>query len=874
MKHLFLVAILLMAVGTAFGQAKSKGKVKRKYRDVEQVSQNLPIVFLRGEVYDSERNPIEGANVTVDGTVKGVNTNSRGEFIIKYLNTGKARLRISNVGYQTKTIDYILGQGENYYKIMLITDNIHLEPVTVSAQKREQQILDVPAAISSIGSSEIEKSNITELGQLSEFVPGLYIREQGANRPGFVIRGLTSDEVSPSAQPRISTYFNNVPVNRASSSSVELFDMERVEVLKGPQNTLFGRGAQAGAVHFISKKPTNKTEGYLTAGAGSYNRKEARAAVNVQVIEDKLFVRAAGIYNARDGYVENTFGGTLNGKNTMAGRFSARFLPSFNHRIDLELNYQKDNTPGIAFMSGMFPNTNGVTDIFSGVASLEQGENLGTGKDFYDATLNYTYYTDEHTYWSSISSYRNSNFSARWDGDGTAAAAIDMAENGGAEQFYQEIRYNFSKKSRFNGSAGASYWREKANQTYWFSPNEQNIIHLFSPDNSNLVDANGQPVNIPFIPNYIPELDSTVYIPLPTSHQEENRSFATNQAAEIFVDGTYQLRKKIFVTAGIRGVFDRYKLSSESAFTGGSESTLGGLIGNYPNLFFKPYAPKEISKNTLSFTGRAGIQYRFNEYGNLFVNYARGRRPNVLQFTSAGKKEILDAEILHNFDGGFKATLLERVFIDAVGFYQLHKNFQTSAWIANPANGEFNYKVKDGGKATSYGAEANLKVAIVKQLDFFGNYAYLHATFDSTDVDGLPQVYAGNTFRLSPEHSFTVGFNARAGITPNIRIFVTPSYSYKTHMFFEDANTAGLEQDAYGLLNINGGLELTEPNLILSVYGTNLLDEQYVTSAGNTGSMFGVPTFVPGAPQMWGAKLTWKFGVKEKPKYKRGRLNR
>jgi outer membrane receptor protein involved in Fe transport len=78
-------------------------------------------------------------------------------------------------------------------------------------------------------------------------------------------------------------------------------------------------------------------------------------------------------------------------------------------------------------------------------------------------------------------------------------------------------------------------------------------------------------------------------------------------------------------------------------------------------------------------------------------------------------------------------------------------------------------------------------------------------------------------------------------------------------MFFEDANTEGLEQEAYGLLNINGGLELEEPNLILSVYGTNLLDEKYITSAGNTGSLFGVPTFVPGSPQMFGAKITWKF---------------
>ena len=283
------------------------------------------------------------------------------------------------------------------------------------------------------------------------------------------------------------------------------------------------------------------------------------------------------------------------------------------------------------------------------------------------------------------------------------------------------------------------------------------------------------------------------------------------------------------------------------------------LTGNYPNLFFKPSAKQEINKNTLSFTGRAGLKYKLNDEANVFANYSRGRRPNVLQFTSAGQEEILDSEILNNFDAGFKASFLSKVFIDAVGFYQLYSDFQTSAWIADPASGEFNYIVKDGGKATSYGLETSVKYAIIEQLDVFGNYAWLHATFDSTGVDGAEQEYAGNSFRLSPEHSFTFGFNTRANITPNIQLFVSPSYSYKTHIYFEDANTEGIEQDAYGLLNINGGLELAEPNVILSVYGTNLLDEQYLTSGGNTGSLFGIPTFVPGAPRMFGAKLTWKF---------------
>lgn len=858
MKQILSLALILFISASILGQEKTRNKVKRKYRDVEQTSSQLPVVFLRGEVYDENKNPVAGASVTVDGTVKGVNTNENGEFLIENLITGKARIRVSFVGYATITTDLEMGTGENYKNIMLTKENIHIESVTVNAQKREQQILDVPAAISAVTANKLERLNITQLGPLSEFVPGLYIREQGANRPSFVIRGLSSEEVSASAQPRVSVYSNNVPINRASGASVELFDMERVEVLKGPQNTLFGRGAQTGAVHFISKMPGNKTEGYVTAGAGNYALKEFRAAVNVPLIEDKLFVRAAGVYSARDGYVNNTFGGTLNGKNTVAGRFSARFLPAWNHKIDLVLNYQKDETPGIAFRSKQFANTNGEIGVFSVAASHEQGENLGTGKDFFDATLSYKYYLSEHTSWNSITSYRNGNSTARWDGDGTASAAIDMAENSGAQQFYQEIRGNFSQNSRLIGSLGVSYWREKADQKYWFSPNEQHFASLFLLPKPTPVYPNGQPVVIPALPN-IPQMGPLAGMPLPTSHQEETRSWATNQSAEVFMDATYQLRRKLFINFGVRGVYDMYKLNNEAEFTGGNPSVLGYLTGNAPNLFFKPSENQEISKNTFSLTGKAGIQYKMNEYGNVFANYSRGRRPNVLQFTATGQEEILDPEILDNFDAGFKSAFFEKLYIDAVGFYQIYKNFQSIGWVAKPETGEFNYKTINGGRATNYGVETSFNMAIIKQLEIFGNYAWLHTAFDSTKIDEQPHPYADNQFSLAPEHSYSVGVNVNVNITKNAQIFLSPSYSWKSHIWFTDANTEGIDQEAYGLLNVSGGIKLDGPKLILSVYATNLLGKEYVTSGGNTGSLFGVPTFVPGSPQMFGAKVTWAF---------------
>ncbi len=866
---LILVFALLIPAGA---QQKKKGKVKRKYRNPESVEVATPPVFLRGKIRDADDNLLPGAHVTVLETTKSVHANEDGEYFFYGLQQGITRVQVSFVGFRTKSVDFNLQTGNNYLNFTLDKDNIRLDEIAVTSQKRNQQILDVPITMSVVDSKFLEENNITELDQLSEFVPGLQVRMQGNNRPSFVIRGLTSDEVSPAAQPRVSVFYNNVPINRASGASLGLFDMQQVEVLKGPQNTLFGRGAQIGAIHYISNKPTSGFYGNVTAGIGNYNQREVNGTINIPVIKNKLMVRAAGIYDYNDGYIKNTLGGTLNGKNTAAGRFSVRFMPTFRHKIDLVLNYQKDDDPGLGFMSMNYPNTEGSSNPFDYTASLEQGKNLATQRDVFDATLTMKQFNNENNFWTSTSSYHTIGTYSRWDGDGTAAAAIDMSEDIKAHQFYQELRYNFSRNNRLNGSLGGSFWLEKASQDYWFSTNEQDMVHLLL-DTGSLVDDSGQPVSVSNLPPD-PSLGNLGGLPLADNHQETNMSDATNQALEGFLDFTYHFTPKISATLGIRGISERIKLSNEAQTEGDTPATLGFLTGNYPNILFTENEGKEIKTSSFAYTYRGGIKYAFNENTNVFLNYSKGRRPKVLQFTSTGKAQILDAETVNNYEMGFKTTLKQRIWFDAGIFYQQYKNFQTSAWVAEPMSGEFNYIVKDAGKATAYGAETSLKVAVLQGLDIFGNYAYIHSRFDSLNVNGEEQEYAGNMFRLTPEHSFAIGIHGRTQIAPGLFLFAVPSYSWRSKVYFEDSNTPGLEQAEYGLLNFRGGIELADQGITIAVYGTNLLEEEYIISAGNTGSLFGAPTQIPGAPRMLGTKVTWKFNGKEKPYYKRSKWNR
>ncbi|MDR0843912.1 MAG: TonB-dependent receptor plug domain-containing protein [Tannerella sp.] len=750
-------------------------------------------------------------------------------------------------------------------------DSVLLEEITVTAQQREQQVLDVPVTLSVISGQTLENTATRNLEQLSDFVPGLTIRIQTPHRPSLAIRGLTSDETSPTAQPRVSVYYNDVPTSRASMAVAELYDMERVEVMKGPQGTLYGRGSQIGAIHFITKKPTSGFGGYLSAGLGNYAMKEVEGAINIPVIEDKLTTRLAGIYSYQDGYVTNTSGGKLNGKKTIGGRFSATYKPLRNLKFDWVVNYQNDDNPGTAFMSKLYPNANGSKDIFDYETTLDAGKKWWNKREIFGTSLHAKYFINENNYLTSITSYYTNTVDHHYDGDGTLAPAIDMAEFVDANQFTQELRYNFSLGDRLTGYAGASYWREKVDYRFWFGPDEQYFGYLFpamigQPDLGAmlgfppLIGDNGS-LAPPMSAFPTSALGFPFDMPLPTGHEEENSSGAVNQAGDLFLDATYEILPRLSVTAGLRGTYEHFLTSREAHSIGSEPSGLGNVTGYAPNLFLAiaPYA--EIKERFRSLTCRANLKYDISGSSNVFAGYAKGRRPNVLQFNTAGEHEVMNAENVHSFDAGFKWTAKQRYWFDAGVFYQLYSNFQTGKLI----NGQ--YLTDDAGNATSYGLEATAKAALLECLDVFGNYAYIHARFDDKDSDGNEQAYAGKTFRHTPENSFSIGLNARLKLSRNVQAVFTPTCSWRSRVWFDDANEAALsdpasarlEQAAYGLLNANLAFHFSKPTLTLSLFASNLTGEKYIIGAGNTGMMFGVPTYVPGAPRMFGAKLRWNF---------------
>lgn len=259
---------------------------------------------------------------------------------------------------------------------------VFIEEVQVTAQKRSQDLLEVPIAITAFSGQALADLGVDNFEYLSGFIPGVRIQEQSVSTSGFSIRGITSDEAAATNQPRISVYQNGVDISRARGANIALYDIERIEALKGPQGTLFGRGAEIGAISIVQNKAGLENTAQLSGGIGDFSERQLSGFGNAELIAQRLAARVAFYHRQRDGYIDNLAGGDLNGIDTQAARIALLWQPSDAQRWDLVINHQKDTPPGTAFESVYFSEA----DPFEH-AHLDAGRRLKIDRELFDISL-------------------------------------------------------------------------------------------------------------------------------------------------------------------------------------------------------------------------------------------------------------------------------------------------------------------------------------------------------------------------------------------------------------------------------------------------------------------------------------------------------
>ncbi|MEO1474848.1 MAG: TonB-dependent receptor [Pseudomonadota bacterium] len=777
--------------------------------------------------------------------------------------------------------------------------------ITVTAQFREQDVLDVPIAITAYDGEFLEGIGVDEFDELSAFTPGFVVQEQSVNNPGFVLRGITSDDGASNIEPRVSIFQNGVSFSRSRGSIVQLFDVERIEVLKGPQGTLFGRSAQIGAVHVITNKPGYEFSAGVTAEAGNFESVGAEGFINIPLIEDKLAVRFAGSYDLRDGFVDNLEGGdALQGTNTLALRGSLRFEPTSNLTLDLIASYSEDSPPGTSFASGVIPASSGEIDV-NEFASLNTFGNfldnapLGIDREIWDITAISNWKISDVLSNTTTIAYREFDSLEVFDPDGTAFDIFIFAEDASGETFSADTRFNYDAGGRFRGFFGGGVFLEEGAQSVPLGIDIGTTAGLFGagfPQPTAVV--NGQaPVGNPFLASAFLSGDPAVLngalglagIPAGIFQEETFTNFADNFSFDLFAEAEFDILPKLTLTLGGRYTRDDKETLFESAITQPNPAT--------PLIFGVPFALVSNTDGQISsddfdidntfdgFSWRAVLKYQVTDNLNAYFNYSRGRRPEVIEDSFQNQPtgealpnfDIIPEETVDSFEFGAKGSFLDnRLILDGAVYYYDYQNFQTGIVLDGGPGQPPIFETVNAGAADAIGVEVGMSAQLHEQLSLFATYGFNEARFDDTDGDGNAQDFGGNQFRLSPDHSFSIGLNAEQPL-PFGTAYLTPTFTWKSEVFFTDENdpafdivdptsgavlvsVPGVSQDSFGLLNFRGGVRLGEQEKVnLFFYVENALDEEFVIDGGNTGGSFGIPTFIAGKPRFYGGGISVQF---------------
>ncbi|MFN4288798.1 MAG: TonB-dependent receptor [Brevundimonas sp.] len=825
-----------------------------------------------------------------------------------------------------------------------------VDELLITLQKREQSIVDVPAVVTAYSGEFLDELGIQDFAELSAFVPGFLVQDQSPNNPGFVMRGITSDSGQAFVEPRVSVFQDGVSISKSRGSYVELFDLERIEVARGPQSTLFGRGALIGAANIIQAKPNLfVAEGRASVGAGDYGSFLLESMANLPITEN-IALRAAFRVRERDGYIESLLPGErdFNSINTAAARISLRIAPSDRANLDLIFNYQTDRPTGTSFKSMNYLPTNPATGAvlgdtmpwtaaaLSAGAGFVDGGRLGLDRTVQGVSALFDYNISNALTLSSITAVRRFRSLEIVDGDGLSLPILTFSEDAFGDQFSQELRINFDNGGRVRWFAGVGYFEEDGYQRTPAQFDERMALAQITGQLHGGAAGTGLPANHPapaalfantaFTGALLQGLvfassNGNVLLTAPqaqaiaanlrANHAETATNASDLRAIDIFADVSFDLTDRLELGLGLRYTRDERTTAFSSSLIGAQRSVLGGVIGAsglaadgsaagiaqanailgalavpnaafipqsmmYPipqfGLTFQPTAGGAAFSQDSSdegFTWRLTARYALSPDASVFATYARGRRPEVLSVGSPSapgglpRFGIVEAETVDSIEVGYKAVRLMGGVLrfDASAFYYDYSNFQTTVQQGTL------FVTTNAGEATAYGFETQAFLAAAPGLDLFATYGFNRARFGS----GL---FEGNRFRLSPDHSASIGANWRVNLGGG-ELSIRPTYTWQSRIFFDDNNDRpDLQQpplalvadniqdevqDGFGLLNLRLGFRPANGNWMLEVYGENLTDETYLKDAGNTGDALGLPTFIAGAPRMLGAQITVRY---------------
>jgi iron complex outermembrane receptor protein len=727
-----------------------------------------------------------------------------------------------------------------------------LQEIIVTAQKRVENLQDTPIAIYAVSGKFLEQMNFANIGSLATASPALVYSEAGGEAQLY-IRGIGSNIFSVGVDQSVATHIDGVYVGRANMGLTQFLDVERVEVLRGPQGTLYGRNATGGAINLISRQPTDEVEGYGSILFGSFDRREIKAAMSGP-LADGWSARVALRGVKDNGYTEDldprganriddtdlqAVRGTLKWTNeTVTATFSGDYSQFKNGNTSV---YPIDNI-GLAESFGAVP-TGDIHKTRNNTPSFHEWQTGGL-------TLNVDWKINDNLTLTSLTGYRE------WDSDflfNTDGTEIEITRS--------TFVYGSSQKSTELRLAGDQGWGNWVVGAFLFDEDKFGGLGL---------------VRSGFTPPTVQPPRSFVFL-----------ADGTGTASAVFGQATWKLTDQWSITGGLRyNEEEKDDLLRNSTLLPDTE--LLGLFSPRPIPGATPGTTRNASRKWTAWTPKLGIDWRPSDDQLIYASYSKG-------FKSGGFNDLsvinppFDPEFVKSYEIGAKTEWLDNTLrVNASAFYYDYSDLQVSVF-ASLGNVTTTFTT-NAAEATVQGLELELQARPVANLDLAAAISYLDATYDqfvtpygtctvanaAADArcagrPGLPRLIdaSGNRLNNAPELKGTLSAGYGIDLASGGRVSLFAQVSHQGRVFFLPANTDVMSQEAFTLIDARVAYTTEGGALELSAFGKNLSDEDYFhnivqfTSTSDArrdpfsiGNALGYPA--PG--RLWGVELMYRFG--------------
>ncbi|MBL7924683.1 MAG: TonB-dependent receptor [Bacteroidia bacterium] len=810
---------------------------------------------LKGKLFDAAtRETLIGATVLVKGTQNGSTSLPDGSFELKHEGELPLTLLVSYMGFESREV---LVTDRQPLQIFLHPAVATFSEITVTSRRRKEIAQEVPIPITVLGSPQIENSVSFNVNRVKELVPSVQLYSSNPRNTTLNIRGLgsTFGLTNDGLDQGVGFYVDGVYYARPAASCIDFIDVEQIEVLRGPQGTLFGKNTTAGAFNVSTRKPSFSTSAVFELSYGNYGFVQAKGAISGGLIKEKLAARLSFTGTQREGLVYNVrTDQQVNSLNNLGVRGQLLFAASKNLELILSADHTRQRPDGYA-------------QVFAGVAptkrkAYRQFENIIKDLDYelpsrhpFDRTI------DHDTPWrsdqdlggvslnaeykmakgsvTSTTAWRYWNWNPSNDRDFTGLQGLALSQAPSRhDQWSQEMRYAAEFSSRLSGVFGVFVFTqslrpdsahvEEAGKDQWrFSQNSESPLW----QTPGLLDGFG-------IRSY-PELRTT--------------------SAAVFGQLDWKFSDKISVMPGIRLNYDKKKVDFRRETYGGLQTSDSQLLALQAAVYTNQSFKADIDDTNVS--GQVSLAYKFNSRVRSFFTYALGYKPVGLNLgglpSLEGKPMVelasIKPERVHHLEAGMKSEPLDQLLLNITVYHTEISNYQTLVQSADlSVNRGY---LANAEKVRVQGAEIDAGFRFRKALSFNGSLSYTEGEYVSfTNAPPPLEETGGATYkdisggRLPGLSRWAAAFGLETGCRGKLigkegDFFLAMDLYYRSSFSSNPSPSAYLVVEGYSLLNGRVGFRAIE-SLSVFLWCRNILDKEYfeqlLPGAGNAGHYAGV----------------------------------